>query len=124
MRLATVLVTPSEARGVLGGHIHGWLYEYSIPTHGEPPFWLTVAEQGGVVVGAHAFDVAGCRLYSFSTYVLRRARGGLGSRLWAQSLAFTQVLEVAVTLASPEGARLIRRVQAEHPEVTFRVSRS
>lgn len=129
MRFACVQVTPENARAVLGGHIHGWLKEYHLPGHGAP-FWVTVAEQMGVVVGAHAFEVFGTRargytLQSFATYAIRRVRGfGVGSQLWAHSLAFTEVPQVQVTIASHEGAALIERVRAAHPEVCFSVAQS
>lgn len=127
--LATVLVRPEEARGVLGGHMHEWLKEYHLPTRGAP-FWLTLAEQGGVIVGAHAFEIFGSRsrgydLQSFSTYALKRARGcGLGAQLWAHSLAFTQVSHVDVTIATSDGSALIERVKDKHPNVRFRITQT
>lgn len=119
-RIACVQLTPETARAVLGAHMYGWLEEYSLPTRVD--YWCTVAEQGGRVVGAHAFEVAGSTLYSRSTYALTRVRGvGLGERLWAHSLAFVEPTAVTVTCASVAGKRLIERVQAAHPEIPFRI---
>lgn len=133
MKLACVMVTPAEARVVLGGCMHAGLALFCLPhpRTDHTPFWVTVAEVGGAPVAAHAFKVRnethGTRgtLCSFSTYALKRVRGkGIGSQLWSHSLKFTEAAAVAVTVVSSEGARLIRRVQAEHPDVAFYIDES
>lgn len=123
VKIATVRVSPKDARQVLGPVLHDWLAEYHLPVGGRP-YWVTVATAEGVPVGAHAFTVWRRELHSHSTFVLRRARGGTARRLWRHSLAFSGARGVRAHTVSPGGAALMERVRAEHANVWFDVSSS